>query len=349
MLDGARDGAQDGRDVDETLGALEGEGAQIAVRRAGEAYPVHLDPDAGRAVLRAPSATPEDDTPTYYGLPTLKEPVWTASIPLYFYTGGLAGASLALGAAAQLAGDRTLHGLSIRCRRIGFGAIVVSAGLLVEDLGRRGRFLNMLRVFRPTSPMSVGSWILALCGAATTGAQLPGALGDACGLAAGALGVPLAGYTAVLLAGTAVPLWQSSRRTLPFLFVSGAIGSASSALDLLDLEPREAIAVHRFGLAGKLAELLATFAVEHEAAADAERVARPLHTGASGALWTAAKVLTAASLAVSLLPGRGRGKRVVGALLGTLGSVAMRFAVFHAGKRSTRDPRAAFAMQRTSR
>jgi hypothetical protein len=88
-------------------------------------------------------------------------------------------------------------------------------------------------------------------------------------------------------------------------------------------------------------------AVEREAK-QVEAVGRPLREGVSGALWNAAKVLTAASLALSLLPGRSRAKRFAGGLLGTAGAFALRFAVFHAGKASARDPRATFRQQRQS-
>jgi len=109
--------------------------------------------------------------------------------------------------------------------------------------------------------------------------------------------------------------------------------------------PREAAIVHRFGTVGKLADLAAMAAVERDTGR-VETVGRPLHEGLSGALWKAARALTATSLAVSLLPGRSRVKRAADALLGTAGAVALRFAVFHAGKASARDPRATFRRQR---
>src|SRR5207244_7054583 len=102
-----------------------------------------------------------------------------------------------------------------------FGGAALSAGLLIEDLGIRSRFIYMLRVFRPTSPMNVGSWLLTGFGLAAGGALLlRGRLGQAAGVAAGILGLPLTGYTGVLLANTAVPLWQEGRTALPPLFVA---------------------------------------------------------------------------------------------------------------------------------
>jgi hypothetical protein len=211
----------------------------------------------------------------------------------------------------------------------------------------------MLRVFRPTSPMSIGSWVLAaaapLMGASAALAKrtgLLGAAGDAAGAGAGALGMPLAGYTAMLLSNTAVPLWQATRRTLPPLFVGSAMASAASLLDLMRLEPREERAAHRFGLAGKVAELAASVMVERDASR-VERVGRPLRQGPSAVLWRGARVLTAASLALSLLPRPSRLRHIASGVLGTAGAIALRFAVFEAGKASSRDPRATFHQQRT--
>ena len=94
----------------------------------------------------------------------LKEPVWTAEIPLYFYAGGLAGASAGLGLLSDLRGERVL---ARRAWALALAGSVVSPALLISDLGVPRRFLHMLRLFKVTSPMSVGSWILAAFGAST--------------------------------------------------------------------------------------------------------------------------------------------------------------------------------------
>src|SRR5581483_8006136 len=126
------------------------------------------------------------------------------------------------------------------------------------------RFLNMMRVFRPTSPMNLGTWLLAGTGAlgslavAGTWSGSPArALGDGAALGAGVLGAPLAGYTAVLIANTAVPAWQAARSILPVLFLASAVGGAASILDFFPSGAGEARAVKAFGLAGKLGELVA--------------------------------------------------------------------------------------------
>ncbi|HVR96584.1 MAG TPA: NrfD/PsrC family molybdoenzyme membrane anchor subunit [Thermoanaerobaculia bacterium] len=340
----------DGRHVDPRLGLLLGEGAAQQVETRGEALP-------SRAGVwsEVPSKSYEAGDPTYYDRPVLKETVWIWAVPAYFYVGGTAGAAAVLGGAAQVLGGEEMRGLVHRCRWIAAAGGAVSTVLLIYDLGRPERFLNMLRVFRPTSPMSVGSWVLAAAASCTAGSAVLsrregflGGLGDLAGLSAALLGMPLAGYTAVLVSNTAVPLWQSARRSLPPLFVASSISGAASLFGLLPLEltPRERKVVDRFGTLGKAVDLAAMAAVEHEAG-QVEQVAKPLREGLSGTLWKAAGALTAASLALSLLPGRSKAKRRAAGVLGTAGAVALRFAVFHAGKASARDPRATFHQQRS--
>lgn len=334
----------DGRNLAPDRAVLAGEGAQQRVRDPGAAFPVPqrlFDPELPRE---------RGGRPTYHGLPLLKEPVWLPTIAVYFYAGGVSGCSAALAAAIDLAGGAALERLGARVRWLAVAGGIASTAILVHDLGRPTRFLHMLRVFRPTSPMSVGAWLLAGFGGAATAAailgprRLPGRLAA---WSAGLLGLPLATYTAALVANTAVPVWQESRRALPLLFAASAASGTASLLELLDLDRREARAVRVLAIGGKAAELVCGRAVEREAGR-VERVARPLHRGASGALWKAAKILTAASLALDLAPVRGHGPRRAAGALGTLASLALRFSVFTQGRASARDPRAVSAQQRAS-
>jgi formate-dependent nitrite reductase membrane component NrfD len=290
--------------------------------------------------------------PSYYGKPAIKQPVWIWSIPAYFYVGGVAGASMVMGMAAQLLGGQSLRSFDARCRWVGAIGGGMGTALLIHDLGRKTRFLFMLRVFRPTSPMSIGSWVLAAATPLSAGSALltsaKGLLrgaGQAAGLGAGLLGLPLAAYTGVLISGTAVPLWFEARRSLPLLFGASSVAGMGSLFELMNLAPRERRIMDHFTLAGRMAELAAGRLLEREAAR-VERVAAPLHEGVAGSLWKAAKILTAASLVVSLLPGKWRGKRILAGTLGTLGGVAVRFAIFQAGKASANDPHATFRQQR---
>ena len=362
---GTRDGrrpAGDGRHVDPALGTLSGEGSGQRVERRDEAYPTPapgggIPPGGWRPRRPAGAAGGDaDDLPTYYDRPAIKEPVWIWSVPVYFVVGGAAGACAALGAAAQTAGGPALRPLVARCRRLAAAGGAVGSVLLVLDLGRPERFLNMLRVLRPTSPMSVGSWTLAAFSGAAAGAALLARArgralrraGDLLGAAAGLLGPPLAAYPAVLLANTAVPVWIETRRTLPALFVASGASTAASLLEAVPA-PRPAERVLRpFGLAAKAAVVVAMAAAERDAG-EVDRVGRALSEGVPGDLWKAARWAALAGLGLSLLPPGGRAKRALGAALGVAGALALRFAVVRAGHASARDPRATFAHQRRRR
>ncbi|HEY7077194.1 MAG TPA: NrfD/PsrC family molybdoenzyme membrane anchor subunit, partial [Solirubrobacteraceae bacterium] len=162
--------------------------------------------------------------------PVIKEPVWKPEIPFYFYTGGLGGASAGLAALAELRGNDLL---ARRAWLLALGGAVASPALLIADLGVPSRFLNMLRMFKVTSPMSVGSWLLAAFGTVTAPAALdawtgllPRPLGTGARAASAVLGLPVSTYTAALIANTAVPVWHEARHLLPPLFAAGAAASA---------------------------------------------------------------------------------------------------------------------------
>jgi formate-dependent nitrite reductase membrane component NrfD len=353
--------ARDGRNVAPQIGALLGEGAGQRVRDVVTQDGAHLRERDGAlppALWETGTATEAGPGPSYHGMPVLKEPVWKWMIPAYFFTGGLAGACAVLGAAAQAAGGRGAEALVRRCRLVAAAGAAASAGLLVADLGRPSRFLAMLRVFRPTSPMNMGTWILTPFGAfsglaavATLLPRPPRALeagARAATVGAGVLGLPLVGYTGVLVSNTAVPVWQATRNTLPILF---AFSGAVSAGSLFEVWPPggagEAMA-RRLGVLSKAAELALSFALDAEASRAAPRVARPLRRGLSGAILETARVLVAASLAGALWAPRRRG-RTVGRLAGTLGlagTLLLRFGIMAAGRASARDPHASFEMQR---
>jgi formate-dependent nitrite reductase membrane component NrfD len=196
-----------------------------------------------------------------YGRPILKEPTWTWEIPTYFYTGGLAGASAGL---ALLSGARGNEHLSRQAWGTAMAGAAISPVLLISDLGKPMRFLNMLRMFKPTSPMSVGSWILSAF-STTTGVAALDALtrhkvpvlrraGRVAGPAAALLGLPLASYTGALIADTAIPVWHESRWLLPSVFVAGAAASAGGAAVALS-HPACAAPARRLALIGTLSEM----------------------------------------------------------------------------------------------
>lgn len=302
----------------------------------------------------------KEDSPTYYGQPVIKEPVWIWSVPAYLFTGGVTAGAATVAATAQVLDRSDLEWLVERGRWVALAGGLTSTGLLVHDLGRPARFLNMLRVFRPTSAMSMGSWTLAsFSGAASVAAVaphvLPGrsgrVLANLGGLAAGLLGPVLGTYTAVLLSDTAVPVWKATRRQLPLLFGASATASAADVLDLLGPDAASEAVTRRLATAGKAAELAAGAAVERAADHDPE-VGRALTTGVAGDLWRASKGLTALSLATSVVPvprALRRARRFVTAVLGVIGGLVMRFALVRAGTASARDPHATFGPQRRAR
>src|SRR4051794_38566705 len=232
---------------------------------------------------------------SYYGQPVIKEPIWTWEIPCYFFAGGMAGASAGI---AYLGGLRGEDGLARRAWLTSLAAVSTSPLLLTMDLGKPLRFLNMLRVFKVTSPMSVGSWILTGSGAATAVSALHGSTGllpraaRVARPAAALLGLPLSTYTAALAANTAVPVWHEARDTLPFVFASGAAASAgAAALMLAPLD--EAGPVRRIALGGAVAELATTQLMERRLG----ELAEPYRSGTPGRLGRLAKALTAAGAA----------------------------------------------------
>jgi formate-dependent nitrite reductase membrane component NrfD len=336
----------DGRNIDPQLGTLSGEGAQQLTPSAK--YDMALQ---SRSFPYVPSQQ-DRSSPTYYDIPMLKEPVWIWSIPTYFYVGGVAGVGATLGAAVQLVSPKDMGSLVLKARWVATVGGAISAVLLIHDLGRPARFLNMLRVFRITSPMSMGSWILTVFSTAAGGAamlpfgpKLFRPLADIFGVIAGVFGLGLSGYTGVLISQTAVPVWQQAYRTTPVLFLASGTAAAASFFEFFKLNKKEAQTVERFGAMGKLVELGAALTLEADARR-IERVSRPLKEGLGGTLWQTSKVLTIASAVISFLPGESRPKRVVAGILGSAASLCLRLGIFYAGKASARDPRASFEQQR---
>jgi hypothetical protein len=281
---------------------------------------------------------------SYYGRPIIKEPVWKPEIPWYFFFGGLAGASSSLTLAARLAdNDRLARSASLTA----LAALTISPILLIKDLGRPERFYNMLRVFKPTSPMSVGTWILSAAGTASgiaAGCELfdvlPGVRRTSEGVA-GLLGLPLSTYTGALLADTAVPVWHEAQRELPLLFAGGAAASAG-ATALLFTPPEHAGPARRLALAGAALELGATKAMERRLGS---LLTEPYQSGDASTLARAAKTLIAAGGGLLALSGRRKPAFAASTLL-LGGSICSRLAVFKAGFESARNPKYTIVPQR---
>lgn len=330
-----------GRELDPRVALLTGEGADQKVK--------HPEPKGTTTtpvpVWEGVPSFPEPEGADYYRLPLLKQPVWIWSVPLYFYFGGIAGGASVL--AALLHGRRRLRNLASACRWLAFLGTTVGPGLLTWDLGKMSRFLNMLRVFRPTSPMSIGSWSLAGSGGLATLALLQGDApsGRPVGWALGGGGLMLSGYTGVLLGNTANPLWQQARLALPVLFTASSMASTSGVLELLPLNDREENVVRRFGTAGKLAEAASIIALEREVSSNPD-AAKALEEGRAGVLWKGARAFVVAGIVVGLAPGRGLWKRRLSGMLTTAGAICLRYALLESGKQAAREPQAVIRGQK---
>jgi hypothetical protein len=208
----------------------------------------------------------------------------------------------------------------------------------------------MLRVFKPSSPMSVGSWLLAgygpVAGAAAVSevtGLLPGA-GRAATLGAGLLGPGVATYTAALICDTAVPAWHEGYREMPYVF-AGSAASAAGGLGLLAIRPADARPARDLAMAGAAVELIA----KRLLLARLGDLAEPYETGRTGAILRLAEFLTAGALAGAVLGGK---RRAVSALAGAslvAASAMTRFGIFEAGLASARDPKYTIVPQRRRR
>jgi polysulfide reductase-like protein len=278
-------------------------------------------------------ATPD----SYYGRAVLAEPTWTWEIPFYFFFGGMAGAAAPFALLAELRGEDEL---ARRAWLVALAGVTVSPALLISDLGRPARFHHMLRVFKPTSAMSVGSWILAGSGTAVALATARSILGwpprvGAAAAATAVLGPALATYTAVLVADTSVPVWHEARRELPFVFAASGSMSAGAVLTLTG----GGASARRLALLGAVGELAATGLMEHRLG---PLLGEPYRRGVAGRLARAAKALTASGLVAM---GAARRPRL-GAAAMVAGAVTTRWAVYRAGFQSARDPRYVVEPQR---
>jgi DMSO reductase anchor subunit len=288
---------------------------------------------------------PEEEVRSYYGRPVLKEPVWTWEIPWYFFFGGLAGASSVLSLSARIAGNEAL---ARRALLIALGGATASPVLLIMDLGRPERFYNMLRIIKPTSPMSLGTWVLSAFGT-TTGAAvvsevlgvLPGT-GRALGAVSAFLGPALSTYTAVLITDTSVPVWHEARRELPVVFAASSAASAGAAAAMLT-SARDAAPARRLAVGGALAELGTTELMKRRLGSF---LAEPYEEEEAGRFDKLSKVCTGAGAALLALFGRRRPPAAVGGALILAGSALARWSIFRAGFQSARDPKYTVMPQR---
>jgi formate-dependent nitrite reductase membrane component NrfD len=286
---------------------------------------------------------------SYYGQPIINPPVWAAhDIAGYLFLGGLAGASSLLGAGAHATGRPVLA----RTAKAGaLGAIGLSFVALIHDLGRPARFVNMLRVVKPSSPMNVGTWLLSAYAPAAGVAALSAfagrapRTGAAATSAAALLGPAVATYTAVLFADTSVPAWHDGHRELPYVFAASA-AAAAAGLGLVGAPLAQAAPARRLAALATGAELLAVELLKRRI----EEVAETYEEGRAGRLMRAAQGLGVAGAVGAMTLGREDRRAAVASGAALLAaSAATRFGVFAAGMRSAEEPRYTVGPQRRRR
>jgi Polysulphide reductase, NrfD len=275
--------------------------------------------------------------PGYHGEAVVRPPVWTWEIPIYLFIGGLGGMSPTIACAALVSHQAELARMAMLLAAV---AAIVSPILLILDLGRPSRFINMLRVFKHQSAMSVGVWILTVFSPCAVGGFL--ALEFNISLfawlfvfAAAFFGLGLATYTGVLLGATAIPVWNLHHRLLPMHFGAAGLGSAAAVLELLGHRIRQ---LNALGIAVAALETAFWIWLELHRHGKADRAA---HEGGSGWGIRLAELFTGpTSLVLRLL-----GAVPLAAISFVLGALISRFAWMAAGRASGRDPEAVFAAQ----
>ncbi|HEY7052349.1 MAG TPA: NrfD/PsrC family molybdoenzyme membrane anchor subunit [Mycobacterium sp.] len=304
-------------------------------------------------MTREQLAVPRAEFRSYYGRQILKTPVWNWMIAAYLFSGGLSAGSAMLAAGADLTGRPTLRKVS----RLGaLASILASLYFLIADLGRPERFHHMLRVAKPSSPMSMGTWLLSAYGPGTGVAAvaemmpkwlrrggigtLVNRLARPAGLGAATLAPGVASYTAVLLSQTAVPAWHEAYPYLPFVF-TGSAAASGGGLGMLLAPVVEAGPARRMAVAGAALEVAASRVMEQRLGLVAEVYA----TGKAHRLRRWSEMLTVGGAAGAVL-GRNRPAIALSGLMLLAGSALQRFAVFEAGVASTREPKYVVVPQR---
>ncbi|WP_326548082.1 NrfD/PsrC family molybdoenzyme membrane anchor subunit [Mycolicibacterium sp. ND9-15] len=298
-------------------------------------------------------AVPKAEFRSYYGKQILKSPVWNWMIAAYLFCGGLSAGAAMLAAGADLTGRPGLR----KVTRIGsLVSILASLYFLIADLGRPERFHHMLRVAKPSSPMSMGTWILSAygpgAGVAAVAELMPrrlrgtalGRLADRAarpaGLSAAATAPGVASYTAVLLSQTAVPAWREAHPYLPFVF-TGSAAASGAGLGMLLAPYGETGPARRMAVLGAGMEVATSRVMERRLGIEGQAYT----TGKAHRLRQLSEVLTVGG-AVGAVIGRNRAAVAASGAALLVGSALQRFAVFEAGVASTRDPKYVVVPQR---
>jgi len=285
----------------------------------------------------------------YYGIPMLKEPQWSWEIPIYFFVGGAAGAAAVIAELAQMTGA---NAEVVRdARTVAAIGAILSPALLVSDLGVPSRFLNMLRVFKVQSPMSVGVYIVSLFGPTAMAAKVVNwarrngsgtmlkIIEGTAGLFAALSGLGMATYTGVLIGATAIPVWNENIDTLPIHFALSGLAAGVSAIQLMGHE--ESRALNILGIAASAGETLEGTKLELKKQPASEAIKK----GLSGAITRLGGVLSGpfplALRLAAIFAKDARSKNLVRAASAAslAGSLLTRVGWIRAGHSSARDHR----------
>jgi Polysulphide reductase, NrfD len=293
-----------------------------------------------------PQASPEAG---YYGIPLLKAPQWSWEIPVYFFVGGAAGAAAIIAQAARATGAKTE--LVNDARTLAAIGAMLSPALLISDLGQPSRFLNMLRVFKIKSAMSVGVYIVTGFSNAAIAAKVAQAAGrrspiwpvriveNLAGLTAALLGLGMASYTGVLVGATSIPVWSQNVTTLPVHFAMSGLNSAVSALEMMGHTHSRALNI--LGITACALETAEGAKIELKR----EPVNDPLKKGTSGVIVRVGGMLSGpVPLVLRVLAAfsgkkRSRDLRRYAAIASLTGSYLTRLGWVRAGHASARDYR----------
>ena len=320
---------------------------------------------------REKSRSTGDQVPSsYYGAPVIHKPHWKWLIIVYFFLGGIAGASYTIASVAQLVGGRGGRPIARTGRYVSLAALLPCLVLLILDLGRPERFLYMLRVFKLRSAMSLGSWAITVfggfCGLSALGQAaddgllrklpyLPVLLGRlplrGIGVLGSVFGLFVSGYTGVLLAVTAVPLWAKSGLLIGPLFLASSVGNATAAITLVLALVRGTShgtlkRLERLELIALIAELGLLLTLRRKLGAVIDRPLRTGHIGQAynwGVLGMGMSVPLLLHGARTVLGNKlGAWVPALAAVLTLCGGFALRYVMVVAGRASADDPDATF-------
>src|ERR1700735_273968 len=157
----------------------------------------------------------------YANIPVTKVPAWEGMLAWDVLLNGMATGLFMAAAVSEFAAPAVFARLAKVAYPVALVLLLVDLVLLVFDLGDPLRFHHMLRVFKPGSPMSVGTWCLTIFSLPLTAAAALSLLAELgmdfewariLAVVVGLLpGFGSAAYKGVLLSTNAQPGWKDAR------------------------------------------------------------------------------------------------------------------------------------------